>query len=61
MLPLLNDGLVIPKPKWMHLSTYLKILNQIELLELEIMIQQMLEFEKIMCSLAKLTLTLDNK
>lgn len=61
LLQLLNNSLVIPKPKGMHLSTYIKIINQIELLELEIMTQQMLEFEKIMCSLAKLTLTLHDK
>lgn len=55
-IQLVTNGLVIPKPKGMHISTYLKILNQIELLEMEIMTQQMLEFDKTMYSLAKLTL-----
>lgn len=56
LIQLVTNGLVIPKPKSMHLSTYLKILNQIELLEMEIMTQQMLEFDKIMYNLAKLML-----
>lgn len=53
---LVTNGLTILKPKGMHLSTYLKFLNQIELLELEIMTHQMLEFDKNLYGWAKLTL-----